>query len=138
MRYFIVLMFLNYISSVSADTMDNYMNIYNSISQMEIKAEPQAQAWARSARNILIITNESIAETLLQANEIAKTKGQALFCLPPAITLDATNLGQIILEAYRNISSQQTDKNMMTISQVAWIGVITKYPCQKVLNNKLN
>ncbi|WP_370569075.1 phosphatase [Legionella sp. PL877] len=106
------------------------MNISNNIPQMEIKADPQAQAWARSARSVLIITDESIAETLLQANELAKAQGKALFCLPPGTALNAITLNGIILQTYREISSQQSDKDKMTVSQVAWLGVTKKYPCQ--------
>ena len=45
-----------------ADTIDNYMNIANNIPQMEMKADPQAQAWARSARHVLDVTSESIGK----------------------------------------------------------------------------
>lgn len=97
---------------------------------MEMKADPQAQAWARSARNILIITNESIAETLTQANELAKSQGKQLFCLPPSVTLNAETLTNLIQQTYREISSQQSDKDKMTVSQVAWLAVTKNYPCQ--------
>lgn len=117
-------------SLVMADTMDHYMSISNQIPQMEMKADPQAQAWARSARNVIIITNESIAETLIQANELAKNQGAPLFCLPAGVTLSASNLNGIILQTYRDISSQPSDKEKMTISQIAWTGVIKTYPCQ--------
>lgn len=30
---------------LQADTINNYMNIANNIPQMEMKADPQAQAW---------------------------------------------------------------------------------------------
>ena len=114
-----------------SDTIDHYMNISNNIPQMEMKADPQAQAWARSARNVLIITNESIAETLLQANELAKSQGgAALFCLPPGTTLDAATLNNLIQQTYNGISSQQSDKNKMTVSQIAWLGVTKTYSCQ--------
>ena len=63
-------------STAMADTIDHYMNISNNIPSMEMKADPQAQTWARSARNILVITNESIAETLLEANQQAHAHGQ--------------------------------------------------------------
>lgn len=112
-----------------ADTMDHYMNISNQIPQMEMKADPQAQAWARSARSVLIITNESIAETLLQANEQAKTQGKPLFCLPPSATLNAITLNGIILQTYKDISSQQSDKDKMTVSQIAFLGVTKTWPC---------
>lgn len=130
MRVLIFLSSLLTALSIQADTMDHYMNISNSIPQMEMKADPQAQAWARSARNVLIITDESIAETLTQANELAKSQGKPLFCLPQGESLNAVTLNGIILETYRNISSQQSDKDKMTVSQVAWLGVTKKYPCQ--------
>lgn len=130
MRTLIIPFLLLYSFCTQADTMEHYMNISNSIPQMEMKADPQAQAWARSARNVLIITDESIAETLTQANELAKAQGKPLFCLPQGTTLNAITLNGIILQTYREISSQQSDKDKMTVSQVAWLGVTKKYPCQ--------
>lgn len=114
---------------LQADTMEHYMNIANQIPQMLIKPDPQAQAWARSAQSVLVITNESIAETLLQANELAKIQGKPLFCLPQGTNLDASTLTDIIAQTYKDISSQQSDKNKMTVSQVAWLGVTKAYPC---------
>ncbi|MGQ3892809.1 phosphatase [Legionella sp. CNM-4043-24] len=119
-----------------ADTMDHYMGISNQIPQMEMKADPQAQTWARSARNVLIITNESIAETLIQANELAKNQGQAFFCLPAGVTLNANTLNDVILKTYRELSSQQSDKDKMTVSQMAWLGVSKTWPCQAPAVNK--
>ena len=113
-----------------ADTIDNYMGILNAIPQMELKADPQAQAWARSARNVLTITNETIAETLLQANEKAAKQGTPLFCLPSGVNLNAAAMSDIIAQTYRDISSQQSDKDKMTISQIAYIGVTKLYSCQ--------
>lgn len=129
MRSLIFAFFSFLAMNTQADTMDHYMELSNSIPQMEMKADSQSQAWARSARNVLIIANESIAETLLQANELAKTQGKPLFCLPPGVTLNAVTLKGIILETFREISSQQSDKDKMTVSQVAWLGVTKKYPC---------
>lgn len=77
---FLMLSILSFL--VKADTIDHYINISNNIPQMEMKADAQSQAWARSARNVLIITAESIAETLTQANDLAKSQGRQLFCLP--------------------------------------------------------
>ena len=78
MRRFIVL-FLVLSANVCADTIDHFMNIVNNIPQMEMKADPQSQAWARSARTVLILTSESIAETLVLSNESAKQQGTPLF-----------------------------------------------------------
>lgn len=120
---------------VQADTIDNYMNIASNIPQMEMKADQQSQSWARSARNVLIITDETIAETLIQANELAKSQGKPLFCLPMGTSLDAATLNSLIQQTYKDISSQQSDKDKMTVSQIAWLGVIKKYPCQQQQNS---
>ncbi|MCP0914527.1 MULTISPECIES: phosphatase [Legionella] len=121
-------------ASVCADTIDHYMNIANNIPQMEMKADPQAQAWARSARNVLLLTSESIAETLLLANDTAKASGSPLFCLPAGMQLNPTMLNELIQQTYREISSQQSDKDRMTVSQVALLGVRKQYPCSPTQN----
>lgn len=113
-----------------ADTINNYMSIADNIPQMEMKADAQAQAWARSARHVITITCESIAETLTQANEVAKAQGRPLFCLPSGKQLDSASLNELIQRTYKEISSQQSDKDMMTVSQVALLGVSKQYPCQ--------
>ncbi|WP_419420130.1 phosphatase [Legionella sp. D16C41] len=130
MRLLISLFIFGASFATAADTIDHYMNIFNNIPKMEMKADPQAHAWARSARNILILADESIAETLVQGNELAKNQGKPLFCLPSNIKLTAETLHDIILRTYNNISSQQSDKDKMTVSQIAWLGVMQNYPCQ--------
>ncbi|MFJ1268909.1 phosphatase [Legionella lytica] len=129
MRFFFIccIFFANY---ACADTIRNYMDIANNIPQMEMKADPQAQAWARSARHVLMITSESIQETLIQANETAKSQGHPVFCLPPSVQLSPITLNELIQQTYNEISSQQSDKDSMTVSQVAWLGITKKYPCQ--------
>lgn len=121
-----------------ADTIDHYMNIVNNIPKMEMQADPQSQAWARSARNILALTSESIGETLNMANDAAKARGVSLFCLPPGKTLNAESLNELIQKTYREISSQQSDKDKMSVSQVALIGVSKQYPCEPVKSPTLN
>ena len=116
--------------SARADTIEHYMNIYDGIPKMEVKADPQSQAWARSARNVLSITCETVAETLLQANELAKNQGKPLFCLPIGVQLNAPTMNELIVQAYRSNSSQQSDKDKMTVSQIAWLAVSKSYPCQ--------
>lgn len=128
MRFILFGLMLIY-EGLYADTIDNYMNITNNIPQMEIKADPQAQAWARSARHVITITCESIAETLIQANEVAKNQGKPIFCLPPTAQLNPINLNDLIQQTYKELSSQQSDKNKMTVSQIAWLGINKKYPC---------
>ena len=114
-----------------ADTIDHYMGIVNNIPQMEIKADPQSQAWARSARNIIALTNESIAESLALSNESASQHGAPLFCLPPGVDLNSTTLNDLIQKTYQEISSQQSDKDKLTVSQVALMGITQMYPCKQ-------
>lgn len=135
MRLFLISSIL-FCHGVNADTIKNYMNIANNIPQMEVKADPQAQAWARSARHVLTITCESIEETITQANELAKRQGKPIFCLPPGVQLNSLTLNELIQQTYKEISSQQSDKDSMTVSQVAWLGVSKQYPCDTNNTNK--
>jgi hypothetical protein len=128
----IFFLFLSLITNlVHADTIEHYMSISSRIPQMEVKADAQAQAWARSARIVLEITCEGIAETMMQANETAKNQGAPLFCLPNGTLLNAYLINNLIEQTYNSIASQQSDKNTMTVSQVAWLAVTKNYPCQK-------
>lgn len=117
--------------STYGDTIDHFMNIANNIPQMEMKADRESQAWARSARNILALTSESIAESLILANETATRSGQPLFCLPGNTHLTPDKVNQLIQQTYHEISSQQSDKNKMTVSQVALLGISKQFPCQQ-------
>jgi hypothetical protein len=127
-----------FVSIAFADTIDHFMNIANNIPQMEMKADQQAQAWARSARVVLILTSESIAETLMLSNETAKQAGNPMFCPPASAQINATTLNDLIQQTYRDISSQQSDKDKMTVSQVALLGLKKQYPCQvQNANNKI-
>ncbi len=65
------------------------------------------------------------------SNETAKQLGTPLFCLPPSVQLSATLLNDLIQQTYRDISSQQSDKDKMTVSQVALMGLRKQYPCQQ-------
>lgn len=131
MRFCSLLLCFIFSTYSQADTIDHYMNIANNIPQMEMKADPQAQSWARSARTVLILTSESIAETLTLANESATQQGSPLFCPPPSTQLSAITLNDLIQQTYRELSSQQSDKDKMTVSQVALLGLSKQYPCQR-------
>lgn len=117
------------VSFAQADTIDNYMSIANNIPKMEMKADEQAQAWARSARNVLIITCESIAETMLEANKVAEQQGHPIFCVQPSQPLTAQTLNQLIQQTARELGSQTSKNQNMTVSEVAWIAVKKQYPC---------
>ncbi len=120
---------LSLLFPVYADTMDHYMGIVNNIPKMEIRADGQAQIWAKSARNVLLLTCESVAESLALANTIADRNGTPLFCLPRTLTLDGGMLHNLIQQTYRDISSQESDKSKMTVSEVALLGLSKTYPC---------
>lgn len=129
LRYLLILTSLTVTTLAHADTIGRYMNIANNIPKMEMKADKQSHVWARSARTILSLTSESIAETLMLANDTAREHGTPIFCLPASTSLDAAMLNDLIQQTYRDISSQESDKSNMTVSQVALIGVTRKYPC---------
>lgn len=112
-----------------ADTMDHYMGIVNNIPKMEIKADGQAQIWAKSARNVLLLTCESVAESLTIANTAASRQNAPLFCLPPTVFLDGGMLHNLVQQTYRDLSSQESDKAKMTVSEVALYALTKNYPC---------
>ena len=116
---------------VHADTMDHYMNIVNNIPKMEIKADGQSQVWAKSARNVLLLTCESVAESMVIANTNAQQQGAPLFCLPASVTLDGNMLINLIQQTYNDLSGQESAKAKMTVSEVALIGLSHTHPCSK-------
>ncbi len=128
---FIILSIFSITANASADTIDHYMNIVNNLPQMEMKADSDSQAWARSARNVLMLTSETIAESLVLANQEAEKKGTPLFCMPAGEKLSNSEINELIQNTYRGISSKLQDKNQMTVSQVALAGMKKQYPCKK-------
>jgi hypothetical protein len=118
-----------FINAAHADNIVRYMDIAQTIPNREMKADAQSQAWARSARNVLHLTNESIAETLLSANSAAKEQGSPLFCLPSGKTLTAKSLGRLIQAFAAELSPAALEKQPMTVSQVALLSVQQRYPC---------
>lgn len=129
MRYLVSVFLLFTVNSSNADTIANYMNIAENIPRMEMKADPKAQAWARSARNIITVTDESIAETIIAINDMATKQGRPLFCLGKD-NLNSAMLDGIIRQTYSEISSKSQEATKLTISQVALAGLQKKYPCQ--------
>jgi len=51
--------------------------------------------------------------------------------MPAGAKLEGSMLNTLIQNTYRDIPSQQSDKNAMTVSQVAWLAVNKNYSCQK-------
>jgi len=116
-------------ASAHADTMDHYMNIVNQLPQMEIKADPESQTWAKSAHTVITLACDSILESLLLANDVAKQHGKPLFCLPPGANLTSEQLDTLIQKAYRETSANLTDKDKLTVSQIALMSLQKAYPC---------
>lgn len=112
------------------DTIDHYMNIANGIPQMEMKADEQSQAWARSARTVLTLTCDGIADSLMLANETARQQGKPLFCLTPGVQISPEMLSALIQQTYQSLSIAQAEKDKMTVSQVALLGIQKQYPCK--------
>lgn len=112
-----------------ADTIDHYMNIVNNIPLMEMKADAQSQAWARSAHTVLTLTCEGIADTLKIANESAVQNGRALFCIPQNTQVTPELLNNYIQQTYRSLPTPQTEKDKMTVSQIALLAMQQQYPC---------
>lgn len=113
-----------------SDTIDHYMNIANGIPQMEMKADPQSQAWARSARTVLTLTCDGIADSLMLANDTARQQGKPLFCLTPGVQISPEMLSSLIQQTYQSMGMAQADKDKMTVSQVALLGIQKQYPCK--------
>lgn len=131
-KSFGILLALSIADSTSADTIDHYMNIVTNLPQMEMKADSESQAWARSARNILMLTSETIAESLLLANAEATKEGTPLFCPPPGEKLSNSSVNEIIKNAYTTMPSNEiNNRNNLTVSQVALIGLQKEFPCKK-------
>ena len=132
MRFAIVLLLL--MNTAQADKIINYMNIANNIPKMEMKADSKAQAWARSAHHVLTITDESIAETLLEMNTLASQNGRPIFCLPKEFVLDSKTLDGLIRNTYTELNRLKK-VDQMTVSQIAIKGLVKKYPCKKSLRD---
>lgn len=116
---------------VCADTIEHYMNIANNIPKMSMKADAKAQAWAKSARNILTLTGETIAESLLLANQLAEKNKHPLFCPPKNYNPSGEDISQLIQQAYKNTSKQLNAKQNISVSEFALVSLQKKYPCAK-------
>lgn len=110
-----------------ADTINKYANIANSIPKMELKADEKSQAWARSARSILAITDETIAETILSMNSLAIENGEALVCLPSNLSLNGETIHALLQEAIKDplVLNQNKSISFVVINRLK-----EKYPCR--------
>ena len=111
------------------DTVQNYMQISANIPAMELKPNPKAQAWARSARDILLSTDETIVETVLAMNRLASEKGTPFFCLPENVELNPKAMDLLIQETYKARMKASNKVQAMPVSEVAVFGLLERYPC---------
>src|SRR3989338_7182101 len=95
---------------VYADTIDHYMNIVNGIPQMEMKADPQSQAWARSAHTVLTLTCDGIADALFLANENAKQQGHPLFCMAASAQISPEMMDNLIQQTYKSLPNPRSEE----------------------------
>ena len=113
--------------SLWADTIGQYMAVASNINRIEMKADSESQAWVRSARNVLLLTSESVWESLNAANEGQTNK---LFCCPAQESMNAEAMTDLIKNTYNNLTMNEQEKNKLTVAQVGLIALQKKYPCQ--------
>ena len=109
-----------------ADTIGKYAKIAKSIPQMSLKADPQSQAWMRSAKSILAITDETVAQTIMAMNQLAKSQGRPLICLPDGKVIDGDTVHGILASKIQG----DVDENAPdTISNIVTQELVKTYPC---------
>lgn len=111
-----------------ADTLGKYAGIAKSIPQARLKADPQSQAWARSARSILDVTEETIAQTIQSMQALALQQQQAIFCLPQGQSLDTAKVHQVLEQLIANINETEAKQ---TISEAVIAKLAADYSCSK-------
>ena len=123
----LVTLLLSSLKIVYADTIGKYAQIAKSIPEMSLKADPQSHAWARSARSILAITDETIAETINVMNQLATKHGTPLLCITQEKPLNAqvvhTVLAQLIQKLTPAQAAQSISESLLQQLQIS-------YPCK--------
>ena len=112
-----------------ADKIIKFINVANTIPRMEMKPDANSQAWAKSARNILLLTAESIWESLYSANQANAQAGTPLFCIANQEDINAEQMTDLIKETYQHLSMSDDEKNQLSVAQVALMGLQQKYGC---------
>jgi hypothetical protein len=115
--------------TTQADTLGKYASIAKSIPTMQLKADPKSQAWARSARSILAVTDEAIAESIDAMNTISKNNGRPLICMPESKPIDSTMVHTLLAELISKMAPDEASKN---ISAVVVSKLNTSFPCNQL------
>jgi len=130
MKHKLLMFLLNLCSTiVAADSIAHFIGISQNIPRMEMKADANSQAWARSARNILLLTGESIWESLQAANQHAEKLGRPLFCIPEQQTITAEAMYDLIEKTYASMKLSAAEQNNISVGQIALSGLQQSYPC---------
>lgn len=109
-----------------ADTIVKYAGISKNIMQMALKADPKSQAWVRSARSILAVTDETVAQTVTAMNVLAQQSGTPLLCPPVSTKIDGPAIHKLLQDKVAHLDSG----DRRTISEVVIEGLKKRYPCK--------
>ena len=132
MRIFAIILLCLLNRTLQADTVGHYMEISSNIPRMEMKADPESQAWARSARNVILLTGESIWESLKAANEINTSAGKPLFCISNPNQINAEAMTDLIQSTYEQLQMNEQQKFGLTVAQLGLMALQQKYPCREI------
>ena len=131
----IICLVLLWHTTLFADTLGKYASIARNIPSMELKADAQSQAWARSARSVLGVTDEAIAQSVVAMNLLALKNGTPLICAPPETKIDTAMIHTILA---KHIASMPADDVSRSISEVVVTILTNQYPCHQTAKNMLN
>lgn len=112
-----------------ADTIGRYAGIAKSIPEASLKADPKSQAWAHSARTILNVAEESIAESIAAVQTAANQLNRPIFCLPKDQSINTELIHQILEQKVSQLKEADATKNL---SDVVVASLTEKYPCQSI------
>lgn len=127
MKKLILTILLACITNSYADTLGKYASIANGIPPMQLKADEKSQAWARSAISILAVTDETIAQTILAMNELAKKSDQPIICPSASTGIDGDTIHALLKEIMLKMNTEDAQRN---ISEVVAKQLAVKYPCK--------
>lgn len=120
------------IASLSfADTIGKYAEIAQNIPKMSLKADEQAQAWARSAKSILAVTDETMAQTIQAMNQLAYKHNSPLLCLPQGNEVTPELIHETLEKIIAHLRPEQSTQ---TISNILVQQLQDDFSCQAKAN----
>lgn len=130
----IICLLLLWHASLFADTLGKYASIAKNIPSMELKADAQSQAWARSARSVLAVTDEAIAQSVVAMNSLGLKNGTPLICSPPDTQIDTSMIHNILSKYISTMAAEDANKS---ISEVVVTILTNQYPCHQMARNRI-